>query len=148
MDEEKCLICNKHKESADIVFRDDIVSISHLIQHPDKSDNYLGYYMVESNRHFRGMYDATDKEMESIGRILKHLSQSLMRVLDAEHVYAFIIGEGLEHFHIHVVARYRNAPREYWGPSVDDWPDAPRGGIQEIRDMNKRMRKELLSQLE
>jgi len=61
-----------------------------MLRHPDSSDNYLGYYMVESIRHFRGMYDATDEEMAAIGKMLRVLSKSLMEILDAAHVYAFV----------------------------------------------------------
>ena len=144
MENEKCLICEKHNNGVDIVFQDSMVAVSHLVRHPDSPDNYLGYYMVESMRHFRGMYDATDEEMAAIGKMLKSLSKALMNIIDAAHVYAFVIGEGLYHFHIHVVTRYKNTPREYWGHSVDEWPDAPRGTLQDIRDLNQRIRNEIL----
>lgn len=144
MENEKCFICEKHIKGIDIVFQDSLVSVSHMVRHPDKSDNYLGYYMVESIRHFRGMYDATEEEMAAIGKMLKVLSNALMNVLDAAHVYAFIIGEGLNHFHVHVVARYKDAPREYWGPAVDEWPNAPRGTLQDIKNLNEKIRNEIL----
>jgi histidine triad (HIT) family protein len=144
MENEKCFICEKHENGVDIVFQDSMVSVSHMVRHPDSSDNYLGYYMVESMRHFRGMYDATDEEMAVIGKMLKELSKALMDILNAAHVYAFVIGEGLNHFHIHVVARYKDAPREYWGPSVDEWPDAPRGTLQDVRNLNEKIRNEIL----
>lgn len=144
VENEKCFICEKHNNGTDIVFQDSLVSVSHLVRHLDKSDNYLGYYMVESIRHFRGMYDATEEEMVAIGKMLKVLSNALMNVLDAAHVYAFIIGEGLNHFHVHVVARYKDAPREYWGPSVDEWPNAPRGTLQDIKNLNEKIRNEIL----
>jgi len=47
-------------------------------------------------------------------------------------VYTFVIGDGVPHFHMHVVPRYPGAPREYWGVHVDEWPGAPRGGPPEI----------------
>lgn len=144
MENEKCFICEKHNNGTDIVFQDSLVSVSHLVRRLDKSDNYLGYYMVESIRHFRGMYDATEEEMAAIGKMLKVLSKALMDVLDAAHVYAFVIGEGLDHFHVHVVARYKDAPREYWGPSVDDWPDAPRGTLEDVKKLNENIRTEIL----
>lgn len=50
-----------------------------MIRHPDDSDNYLGYYMVESMRHFHGMYDATDRKMEEIGKMIKYLSKAIMK---------------------------------------------------------------------
>lgn len=144
MKNEECLICEKHKNDVDIVFQDSIVSVSHIVRHPESSDNYLGYYIVESRRHFRGMYDATDEEMAIIGKMLKSLSKALINVLDAAHVYAFVIGEGLYHFHVHVVARYKDAPKQYWGASVDEWPDAPRGTVQDVKELNEKVQIELL----
>lgn len=139
-----CLICQKHINKTDIVYQDDFVSVSHMTRRMDEADNYLGYYMVESMRHFKGMYDAADDEMAAIGKMLKALSKAMMDVLDAAHVYAFIMGDGIPHFHVHVVARYKDAPREYWGPKVDDWPDAPRGTIDDVRTMNEKIRQKLL----
>ena len=42
MGDEKCFICEKHKNVVDIVFQDSMVSVSHMVR---RSDNYLGYYM-------------------------------------------------------------------------------------------------------
>jgi len=39
-----------------------------------------------------------------------------------------------------VIGRYPGAPREYWGPKVDDWPEAPRGGEAEIAQVADRLR--------
>ena len=79
MGDEKCFICEKHKNVVDIVFQDSMVSVSHMVR---RSDNYLGYYMVESIRHFKGMYDATDEEMKAMGKMLKTLSKALMNILN------------------------------------------------------------------
>ena len=140
VENEKCFVCEKHEKGVDIVFQDSMVSVSHVVRNIDSSDNYLGYYVVESMRHFRGMYDATDEEMAAIGRMLKELSKALMDILNAAHVYAFVIGDGMYHFHVQVVARYKDAPREYWGPAVDEWPEAPRGTLQDIRKLNEKIR--------
>lgn len=139
----ECLICKKHQNDVDIVYQDDMVSVSHMVR-PNDTNNYLGYYMMESIRHFRGMYDATEAEMAAVGKMLKALSKAMMEVLGAAHVYAFIIGEGLNHFHVHVIARYKDAPREYWGPTVDEWPEAPRGSMQDIRILNTKIKEKLI----
>ena len=141
---ENCIICKKHKENLDVVYKDDLIYISHYIKHPEDTGNYLGYYMIESIRHFTGLENVSDIEMEMLGKAQRSLSKALKNVLDVERVYAFVIGEGVDHFHIHVVGRYRNAPRNYWGPSVDDWPEAPRGDINKIRELNDSIKKELI----
>ena len=45
--------------------------------------------------------------------------------------------------HIHLVPRYPGAPREYWGVHVDEWPDAPHGGPQEMAALCARLRAHL-----
>lgn len=60
-------------------------------------------------------------------------------VLLAEHVYEFVLGDNVPHFHVHIVPRYPGTPREYWGTRVDEWPDAPGGGPQEIAALCERV---------
>ena len=47
---------------------------------------------------------------------------------------------------MHIVPRYPGAPHEYWGTQVDEWPDAPRGGPQEIEALCTRLRAYLESE--
>ncbi len=143
---DKCRICEKHENNIDVVYENDLISISHYIRQPEGDKNYLGYYMIESIRHFTGMENMSDTEIEMVGKALKYLSKAMKKVLEVEKVYSFVIGEGVDHFHVHVVGRYKNAPRDYWGPSVDDWPDAPRGDIDKIREINREIQKELFNE--
>jgi len=39
-----------------------------------------------------------------------------------------------------VIGRYPGAPRAYWGPKVDEWPEAPRGKAPEIEQVALRLR--------
>ena len=75
-----------------------------------------------------------------MGVLVARLSRALREVAGAEHVYLFGIGDGVAHVHLHVVARYPGAPREYYGPKVDEWPDAPHGGPDEIAALCDRLR--------
>lgn len=143
MNNEKCFICKKHDNNTGAVYQNDVLYVSHYVPYPDREDNYLGYYFIETKRHIKGMYDTTDEEMSIIGIMLKNISKALMTVPNMEHVYSFIIGEGYDHFHIHVIGRYKNAPREYLGSRVDNWPDAPRGNINEITILNEQIQSEL-----
>ncbi|WMJ76178.1 MULTISPECIES: hypothetical protein [unclassified Sedimentibacter] len=40
LDNKKCIICEKYNKGVDIVYQDSSVSISHMVRHTDKSDNY------------------------------------------------------------------------------------------------------------
>lgn len=141
---ENCKICKKQAKNSDFSYQDEFCYIQPWLQRPEDNNNYIGYYMVESRRHFKGMYNATDAEIQKIWLAIKYLSQSMKEVLGAEHVYAFVIGEGVDHFHVHVVARYPDAPKEYWGPKVDEWPYAPRGGHHQIVEWDNKIRERFL----
>jgi histidine triad (HIT) family protein len=49
------------------------------------------------------------------------------------------MGDGVPRVHVHVIGRYPDAPREYWGSKVDEWPQAPRGGEAEIAPVAVRL---------
>jgi histidine triad (HIT) family protein len=57
----------------------------------------------------------------------------------AENVYAFVF-DHLPHHHVHVVARYPGTPKEFSGPQVDEWPDAPRGDVAAVAAFCERLR--------
>jgi len=139
MAQEKCLICEKHGQSTFEIFRDAFLVVNHFVPHPDENDNYLGYYMIESRRHFKGIYDATDEEAAAIGQMMRALGKAMKTVLNAAHVYSFVMGDGIDHLHVHMVARYAAAPREYYGPKVDEWPSAPRGGAESVQKINRKV---------
>jgi len=105
---------------------------------------YLGHLVVEPRRHVGELGDLTPAEASSFGQ-LASLASAGLRAAGAEHVYAAVIGHGVEHLHLHLLPRYPGTPREYWWTKVDEWPDAPRGGAAEISDLADRIRAELLS---
>jgi histidine triad (HIT) family protein len=58
----------------------------------------------------------------------------------ADPVHAAVIGHGVEHLHLHLIARYPETPKEFWWTRVDEWPEAPRGGTAEINSLGERIR--------
>jgi histidine triad (HIT) family protein len=54
-------------------------------------------------------------------------------------VSAAVIGHGVPHLHIHLLPRFPGTPREYWWTRagsafrVTEWPEAQRGGVEEIK---------------
>jgi histidine triad (HIT) family protein len=64
----------------------------------------------------------------------------LREAAGAEHVYAQVIGDGVPHLHVHLVARYPGTPREYWWQRIKEWPDARRGWEPEIAEFVGRLR--------
>ena len=139
-----CLVCAKHRGetplAGGIIFENEWISISHAQMFGEEKDHYLGHLFVETKRHVGEFADLTDEEAQQIGLWVKRLSQALLGTLDMEHVYSFLIVDGVPHVHMHVIGRYRGAPREYWGPRVDDWPEAPRGGAGEIAEISNKVK--------
>ncbi len=142
-----CFICRKHRGEATIpgsaIYEDDRVYAGHAQIREGQTTAYLGYLMVEPKRHAPRLFDLTDDEAQALGLLVVRLSRALRDVEKAEHVYAFVIGDGVLHVHIHVVPRYPGAPREYWGVHVDEWPNAPRGGPAEMAALCARLRSHL-----
>lgn len=99
--------------------------------------------MLEPKRHVQGLPDLTEPEAQAIGLQAVRLSRALKACLEAEHVYAFVLGDQVAHLHIHLVPRHPGAPPEYWGVRVDEWPAAPHGGPQQIEALCARIRDHL-----
>ena len=139
-----CLVCRKHRGEAavpgGVIYEDDLISISHAQLFGEEKDHYLGHVFVESKRHVPELADLTEQEAQAVGLWISRVAQALLQTEGMEHVYSFFIGDGVPHVHVHVIGRRPGAPREYWGPRVDDWPGAPRGGEVEIAQVADRVR--------
>ena len=95
---------------------------------------------VEVRRHVAELADLTEQEAQAIGLFTRRVAKALLCTEAMEHVYTFFLGDGVPHVHSHVIGRYPNAPREYWGPKVDEWPEAPKGTAEEIEQVATRVR--------
>ncbi len=129
-----CLICDKHRrgDAADggILYEDDLVYAGHV---HGRNQAYRGWLIVEPKRHAPGLGDLTDDEASAIGRLSNRLARVLKDTLEAEHVYAFVFGDGVPHLHVHLAPRYPHTPIEFWGAQLSQWPDAPRIDEPEMR---------------
>ncbi|HSJ83782.1 MAG TPA: HIT family protein [Acidimicrobiia bacterium] len=141
-----CFVCDKHAQGSvvpgGIIYEDDLVYAGHILP-PGLLDVYLGYVMIEPKRHVAGLGELTDGEAAALGVLVNNLGGALKDTEGAEHVYSFVLGDEVPHLHIHLVPRYSGAPREYWGVRASRWPDAPRGGIDEITAVCGRVRRAL-----
>jgi diadenosine tetraphosphate (Ap4A) HIT family hydrolase len=139
-----CPICRKQRGELDlaggVVFEDALIFVSHARLWGGQKDHYLGHLFVEPRRHVAELADLNGEEAQAIGLFTSRVARALMHTGGVEHVYAFVIGDGVPHVHVHVIGRYPGAPREYWGPRVDEWPGAPRGGEAEVAAVAGRIR--------
>jgi histidine triad (HIT) family protein len=144
-----CFVCRKHRgeEAAPggAIYADPLVYASH-VGVPPEGHAYLGWCFVEPRRHVAGLAGLTDDEAQAIGRLAARLSRAIRDELQAEHVYAFVLGDRVPHLHVHIIPRHPGTPREYWGVRVDEWPDAPRGDKATIAALVARLRARLLEE--
>ena len=145
-----CLVCRKHRGLLEVpggaIYEDDLVFVSHAQRRGDETVHYLGHLFVETKRHVSEIGDLTADEAQQLGLYVSCSARALMRTQGVEHVYSFVIGDGVPHVHVHVIGRYPGAPREYWGARVDEWPDAPHGDDQAIEQVAQRIRAFLLEE--
>ncbi len=131
-----CMVCQKQRGEiltpGGPIFENELIFISHALPYGKEKDHYLGHVFIETKRHIPEISELTESEAKMIGLFTQRISKALMETLGMIHVYSFVIGDGVPHVHVHVIGRYPNAPREYWGVKVDEWPEAPRGADEEI----------------
>lgn len=135
---DECFICKKHAEGESAqggtLLDSDLVYVGHT-HALDGPTAYRGYFMVEPKRHVHQLGDLTDDEAAAIGMAVNEVARLQRSELGAEHVYSFVYGDGVAHLHIHLAPRYPKTPREYWGPLLTTWPDAPRITEPEMRQL-------------
>jgi histidine triad (HIT) family protein len=125
-----CLICDKHA-AADPgleVHRDDLVYVGHL---PPSPQAYLGHLFVEPLEHLPGLADLSGAQAAALGEGLRRASRTLVAA-GHDHAYAFVFGDRVPHLHVHVIGRNPDAPEEFRGVRVDEWPEAPRGDATQV----------------
>lgn len=146
---EECIICHKHRGQVALaggaIYEDELIFVSHAQLWSGEKEHYLGHLFIEPKRHVAELADLSEAEAQAIGLFTTRLARAL-QAEGTEHVYAFVIGDGVPHVHVHVIGRYPGAPRQYWGPKVDEWPDAPRGAEREIEEVASRVRRFLQMQ--
>jgi histidine triad (HIT) family protein len=147
---ETCLVCMKHSGHSHVpggaIYEDELLFLSHAPLWGEEKSHYLGHLFLEPKRHVAELSELSEEEAMALGLHASRAARALMQTEGVEHVYAFLIGDGVPHVHLHIIGRYPGAPRAYWGPSVDEWPEAPRGADEEIVRVAARIRTYLVEQ--
>jgi len=140
---ESCFICSKHRSGRSVegvvLYEDDVVYAGHVVGSGDRV--YLGHLVAEPKRHVEGLEELRTREAETLGSLVQRLALALRTSEGAQCVSSFVFGDGaVRHLHIHVVPLYSGSPAEYRGASVLDWPDAPRGDVEDVNAVCDRLR--------
>lgn len=125
------------------VYADDLVYAYHW---DEEGRGYLGHLVLITRRHAPDFAALTPAEAEVVGLLIARLSSALKVCAGAEKVYAVFYGEVTPHLHIHLTARYRDAPPEYLRWHAEEWPDAPRGDADAIAALCERLHAALAEQ--
>jgi histidine triad (HIT) family protein len=140
----ECMVCRKHRGEINlpggVIYENELIFVAHAQLFKEEKEHYLGHLFVETKRHVAELGDLTAEEACELGLQVSRFSKALTATLGMEHVYAFAIIDGVPHVHIHVIGRYPGAPCEYWGPKVDEWPDAPKGDETAIARVAEQIR--------
>nr|WP_156942501.1 HIT family protein [Alkalihalobacterium bogoriense] len=139
---EGCFICQKHsgtiQTAGNTIYENEFVYVGHI----DNGENphYLGHVMIDLKRHAPTLADMTEVESAAFGKMMSAVSKALMETEKAEHVYCYVLGDAVPHLHMHVVPRYPNTPKQYWGPNgVYDWEEDPMGNKEDVRALCERL---------
>jgi diadenosine tetraphosphate (Ap4A) HIT family hydrolase len=142
-----CFICRKHQGLIVVpggaVYQDDLFFAGHAAISEGKNTAYIGSLVIEPRRHIPSLADLTDAEAQTLGLLIARLGRALKNSEGAEHIYLFVLGHAVPHLHVWIIPRYPGTPREYWGLRVDEWPEAPRGGAEEMAALCERIRQQL-----
>ena len=138
-----CFICNKHaghiETSGAIIYEDEYVYVGHIDRNGHL--NYLGHIMIDLKRHTPTLGDLSLEEAKAFGIIIARVSKALLESENAEHIYSYVLGDAVPHLHMHLVPRYPNTPKKYWGPNtVYDWKDAPMGDNNDVIELCSRIK--------
>ncbi|WP_078382148.1 HIT family protein [Sutcliffiella halmapala] len=140
---EDCFICNKHagtiQTSGVTIYEDEYVYIGHIDKNGEP--NYLGHIMIDLKRHAPTLGDMSMEEAKVFGMMMARVSKALLETENAEHIYSLVAGNAVPHLHMHIVPRYPNTPKNYWGPmAVYDWEDAPFGDDNDVVNLCMRIK--------
>lgn len=139
-----CFICHKHRGDVAVpggtIYENGLIFISHTQPWGTEQDCYLGHVLIEPKRHVAELADLSEKESQIIGLYIGRIASALLQMEGMVHIYTFVIGDDAPHLHVHVIGRYADTPREFWGARVDEWPGAPRGKTPEIEQVADRLR--------
>ena len=109
----------------------------------DINPNSKGHTLVVPKKEDDKLFDLDEESYLKLMQFSYKVAKAIERAVPCERVGMTVIDLEVPHVHVHIIGRYPGAPREFWGPRVDEWPDAPHGGEEEIAQVAERVRRYL-----
>lgn len=135
-----CIICQKHKNFEASTGEPIIERGGWVLTHfpfVDGQKATKGYLLIETQRHIENLTDMNAQEAASLGELICEGSQLMKFRMNAEHVYVFRINDKVGHLHFHLVPRYADTPKEFWGFKISDYPGAQKISLAEIHEVSR-----------
>jgi diadenosine tetraphosphate (Ap4A) HIT family hydrolase len=141
-----CLVCREIAGEVELpgglLWDDEHVVAFHLPPLEGNPSPYLGHCMVATRRHVDLLGDLTADEAAAVGRASQAIASALQHEGVAR-VHVAVIGLGVPHFHQHLFPRYPGMEGERGWTELDEHPDAPHGGPDEIGALVARLKEHL-----
>lgn len=118
--QENCLICQEKFRKDYIAFENDFW----LIRHSEETD-IENYFILQPKRHILDLSDANQNELDTYGYILKSLMKHIKSKTGCQRIYTFSLAEAVPHYHLHVIPRSSDFPKEHVGRGITSYPLEP-----------------------
>lgn len=82
-----------------------------------------GHALIIPKNHIAWMQDADDATVSSIFVLAKDLMKKIKEGLACDYVQVTVMGEEVQHFHVHLIPRYFNHKLPNWTPVAYDSAD-------------------------
>ncbi|MBX9720301.1 MAG: HIT domain-containing protein [Candidatus Obscuribacterales bacterium] len=116
----ECKICNLEVAEFQLLFSNEFWRIRH-----SQETNIIGYFILEPQRHFLDLSEASAAELMQYGPLLAEIMKAQREILKCQRVYTFSLAEAVPHFHVHVIPRAKNFMRAYVGRGIMSYPTVP-----------------------
>lgn len=138
-----CFICQKHQDlnnyTGEILLEKNGMILTHFAIFQGAPAT-KGHLLIEPTRHITDPSEMTEEEASALGSLISQGTNLIKTKLGAEHVYLFRINDLVAHLHFHLVPRYPNTPKDYWGLKIMVWPDRPQIELPEIQELSKKLK--------
>lgn len=142
---QNCTICDKHqdfsKHTGEVILEKGGWAVTHF-PFVDGQKATKGYLLIETKRHIQEFTEMSPEEAAALGELISAGTQLIKNKMGAEHVYLFRINDKVPHLHLHLVPRYPGTPKEFWGFKISEWPGNPKIGLEEIKQVALRLRRD------
>lgn len=137
----ECAFCRLRASTGYRTVDDSMYRVDHQV--PEGGPALLGALLFYTRRQVPNLGELSGPKARRLGSLVARVGRALLRVTDSAWTYCFGFTEGFRHVHLVILPRFRGPPARYVRLAVPEWPDAPRGGRDEVARLCRGPRAEL-----